>query len=360
MLATSADTRLTHKLDDVRSRTNHLFAVFIAAPWFAASVIIAWGGVVPAGSRWIEYAAWAAFANVTLVIALRRGLQHLKEARELAAALERETRRRHEAEQDLARAVDDLRETERRAEAAARAKSEGLATMSRALRTPLNAIVLHGELLQQDAAGRLPRAFVEDLDRIRTSGNELLTLLNGIVDLSKIDAGKMTLSLERFDLRALMQGVAQMVDPLMQRNRNRLAIYYADEFGPMCADLMKTRQILLNILTNAAKFTHDGTVTVDVGLDRTAARPTIFVAVADTGVGMTPQQMVRIFDPFAQAGASAGRKPGVTGLGLAIVSRFCRLMGGTVSVDSCPGRGSRFIVRLPLEVAESSDAADAA
>jgi signal transduction histidine kinase len=170
----------------------------------------------------------------------------------------------------------------------------------------------------------------------------------------------MTLSLERFDLRALIQGVAQTIDPLMQRNGNRMAIYYADEVGPMRADLMKTRQILSNILTNAAKFTQDGTVTVDVGLDRTAARPTMFFAVADTGVGMTPQQMVRIFDPFAQADAAPGRTPAASGLGLAIVSRFCRLMGGTVSVESCPGRGSRFIVRLPLDVAEPSDAADAA
>jgi signal transduction histidine kinase len=128
----------------------------------------------------------------------------------------------------------------------------------------------------------------------------------------------------------------------------------------MCADRMKTRQIMHNILNNAAKFTRGGVVTVDVGLDHTAARPTIFFAVSDTGVGMTPQQMVKIFEPSAPAGGrTPGHDPG-TGLGLAVASRFCRLMGGTVSVESCPGRGSRFIVRLPLSVAESSDAADAA
>jgi signal transduction histidine kinase len=309
--------------------------------------------------RWVEHAGWTVFVGVTLAASIRRNLRHMTQAADLTAALDEAARQREEMEQALARAVDELRATERRAEAAARAKSEFLAQMSREVRTPLNNVILHCELLQQDAAGRLHRAFGEDLDRIRASGNDLLTLLNGIVDLSRIDAGKMTMSLERFDLRTLMQSVAQTVDPLMQRHGNRLAVYYADELRPMCADLMKTRQILLNILTNAAKYTHAGTVTVDVGLDHTAARPTIFVAVADTGAGMTPQQMVRIFDPFARPDA-AGRKPGVSGLGLAIVSRFCRLMGGTVSVDSCPGRGSRFIVRLPLEVAESSDAADAA
>ena len=340
-------------------RIPRLFAVLMPAPWIAAAVLVAWGDRVPASPRWLEYTAWALFANVALVMVLRRSRRHTTETADLSAALEQETRRRQEVEQALARAAEDLRAMERRADAAARAKSEALAAMAREVRTPLNAIILHSELLQQDASGRLNRAFAEDLDRIRTSGNDLLTLLNGIVDLSRIDAGQMTLSLERFDLRALIQGVAQTIDPLMHRHGNRMAIYYADEVGPMRADLTKTRQILTNILTNAAKFTQDGTVTVDVGLDRTAPRPTTFIAVADTGVGMTPQQMVRIFDPFAQASA-AGRKPAVTGLGLAIVSRFCRLMGGTVSVESCPGRGSRFIVRLPLDVTEPAAAADAA
>jgi signal transduction histidine kinase len=309
--------------------------------------------------RWVEHAGWTVFVGVALAASIRRDLGGMREAAARSAALEETARQRDELERALARAGDDLRAAEHRAGAAARARSEFLATMSREVRTPLNNVILHCELLQQDAAGLLHRGFADDLDRIRASGNDLLTLLNGIVDLARIDAGRMPLSLERFDLRALIQGVAQSVDPLMQRHGNRLAIYYADEFGPMSADMAKTRQILLNIFTNAAKYTHDGAVTVDVGLDRTAARPTIFVSVADTGAGMTPQQMVRIFDPFAGTGA-AGRAPAVSGLGLAIVSRFCRLMGGTVSVDSCPGRGSRFIVRLPLDVAESSDAADAA
>jgi signal transduction histidine kinase len=269
---------------------------------------------------------------------------------------------RQNAEQ-LVTLVDQLRTTQRQAEAATRAKSDFLASMSHELRTPLNAIILYSELLQEEAEDHSERSSIADLQRIQSAGNHLLELINGILDLSKVEAGKMTLSLEHFDVRAMVHELVDTVGPLVQKNANRLTVNCADDLGTMHSDLMKTRQILLNLLSNAAKFTRDGTITLHVGRDAAGEQPSIVFTVTDTGVGMTPEQAGRIFDPFTQADVTTARKYGGTGLGLAIVSRFCRLMGGSVSVDSDPGRGSRFAVRLPLEVVDvvdSEDSADAA
>jgi signal transduction histidine kinase len=198
---------------------------------------------------------------------------------------------------------------------------------------------------------------IADLQRIGSAGHHLLALINDILDLSKIEAGKMTLALERFDVNAMIADVLHTIRPLAQKHANALTVRCADDVGDISADVTKTRQILLNLLSNAAKFTSNGTITLDVRRQMTDGDPSVVFSVTDTGVGMTPEQTATIFDPFTQADVTTTRKYGGTGLGLAIVSRFCRLMGGEVSVESEPGRGSCFRVRLPIEVADLVDEA---
>jgi signal transduction histidine kinase len=255
--------------------------------------------------------------------------------------------------QQLAELVAELRVAQQHAEAATRAKSDFLASMSHELRTPLNAIILYSELLQEIAEDEGAESFITDLQRIQSSGKHLLELINGILDLSKIEAGKMTVALDTFDIRAMIDDLVDTVKPLVQANENTLTVSCDAAAGAMTADLTKTRQILLNLLSNAAKFTHGGTIVLDVHRRTVAGCAAIEFTVTDTGVGMTREQTSKIFDPFTQADVTTTRQYGGTGLGLALVSRFCRLMGGEVAVDSAPNVGSRFTVRLPVEVASA-------
>jgi signal transduction histidine kinase len=272
---------------------------------------------------------------------LARHTRHLQDAHD--------TQRKNA--QQLAGLVEELRVAQKHAEAATRAKSDFLASMSHELRTPLNAIILYSELLQEVADDQGQQSFITDLQRIQSAGNHLLELINGILDLSKIEAGKMTVSPETFEIRAMLDELLHTVEPLVQRNDNTLTVSCSASVGSMTADLTKTRQILLNLLSNAAKFTRAGTIELDVQRRVAGGRSSIEFTVTDTGVGMSPEQTAKIFDPFTQADVTTTRKYGGTGLGLALVSRFCRLMGGEVTVESQPSTGSRFTVRLPVEVA---------
>ncbi len=257
---------------------------------------------------------------------------------------------RQDSEQ-LAKLVAELRVTQRRAEDATRAKSDFLASMSHELRTPLNAIILYSELLQEQAEdeGGLQTESISDLQRIQSSGRHLLDLINGILDLSKIEAGKMTLTVEDFDVRGMIDELMDTVGPLVRKNNNQLTVHCSDDVGTMRSDLMKTRQVLLNLLSNAGKFTRDGAVTLSTSRHVEAGRSFVEFTVTDTGIGMSVEQTQKIFEAFTQADVTTTRKYGGTGLGLALVSRFCELMGGSVIVDSRPDSGSRFTVRLPLE-----------
>ena len=254
----------------------------------------------------------------------------------------------------LAVLVSELRVAHQRAEKATRAKSEFLASMSHELRTPLNAIILYSELLQETAEDGGQTESIGDLKRIQGAGKHLLDLINGILDLSKIEAGKMVLSLETFHINTMVAGLVDTVRPLVEKNRNTLTVRGADEMRPMHADLTKTRQILLNLLSNASKFTHDGTILVEIRERSVDGAAAVEFSVTDTGVGMTLEQTQKVFDPFTQADVTTTRKYGGTGLGLAIVARFCDLMGGSVWVESRPGEGSRFVVRLPLEMTDTA------
>jgi len=314
-----------------------------------------YGVLVASQWRWLEHAAWVVFEDVFLIVSCQRSLAEMKDTAERTAALEHEVKVRQQAETVASTLVDQLRVTQRQAEAATRAKSDFLASMSHELRTPLNAIILYSELLQEEAAGTDAEKSVPDLQRIQSAGNHLRELIDGILDLSKIEAGKMTLSLEQFDVRAMVADVVDTVAPLVRKQDNQLAVHGADEVFPMHGDRMKTRQILLNLLGNAAKFTQGGTITLDVRSDTSSGRAAVIFSVTDTGVGMTLEQADKVFDPFTQADVTTSRTYGGTGLGLAIVSRFCHLMGGRITVESEPGRASCFTVRLPLAMVDRVD-----
>jgi PAS domain S-box-containing protein len=255
-------------------------------------------------------------------------------------------------EEELKRSKDEAEAIKEEAEAANVAKSQFLANMSHELRTPLNAVIMYSELLQEEAEDRKLDGFIPDLDKIRAAGKHLLALVNGVLDLSKIEAGKMDLYLETFDVSQMVHDVAATVQPLVQKRSNKLELRCPTASGSMQADLTKVRQILFNLLSNAAKFTERGTVAVDVERREVDGVESIVVRVTDTGIGMTPAQLTKLFQPFTQADASTTRKYGGTGLGLAISKRFSEIMGGEITAESEPGKGSVFTLRLPSRVAK--------
>jgi signal transduction histidine kinase len=217
--------------------------------------------------------------------------------------------------------------------------------MSHELRTPLNAIIGVSEMLREDAEAA--KQDTEPLDRVLGAGKHLLTLINDILDLSKIEAGRMELQLESFPLAPLIADVVKTIEPLAAKNANRLAVNCDGAIGTLHADQMRLRQALLNLMSNANKFTERGTISVDARQAQDNGREWITIAVADTGIGMTAEQMSKLFQEFSQADATTTRKYGGTGLGLAISKRFCQMMGGDITVESEPGKGSTFTVRLP-------------
>jgi signal transduction histidine kinase/CheY-like chemotaxis protein len=234
------------------------------------------------------------------------------------------------------------------AEAANRAKSTFLASMSHELRTPLNAIIGYSEMLTEEAKESGANEIVPDLEKIRTAGKHLLELINSVLDISKIEAGKMELFPETFRVERLVGEVVDVGMPLAARNNNRLEAVVAPDVGEMRADQTKVRQSLYNLVSNACKFTSDGEIRIEVSRESDGF---VVFAVRDTGVGMTAAQMGRLFQSFAQGDASTSRRFGGTGLGLALSRSFARMMGGDILVESTPGQGSVFTMRVPANVA---------
>jgi two-component system, NtrC family, sensor kinase len=243
------------------------------------------------------------------------------------------------------RLFDEIQDKSRQLAEASQHKSQFLANMSHELRTPLNAIIGVSEMLREDAEAA--KQDLEPLDRVLGAGRHLLALINDILDLSKIEAGRMELNPETFALRPLIDDVVKTIEPLVAKNGNQVAVHCDAAIGMMHADQMRLRQALLNLMSNANKFTEKGTVTISAHQQQENGRDWVTLSVADTGIGMTPEQISKLFQEFSQASSKTASKYGGTGLGLAISKRFCQMMGGDITVESEPGKGSVFTVRLP-------------
>ena len=269
----------------------------------------------------------------------------LDSERQLERKVEERTAELTRSERQLALARDE-------ALAANRAKSVFLANMSHELRTPLNAVIGYSEMLQEDATDAGHEEYVPDLERILESGRHLLSLINDVLDLSKVEADRIELFAEEVDPAQLLPAVAHTVAPAMDRNGNTLEVVLADDVGLMHTDVTRLRQILLNLLSNAAKFTSAGTVHLSAARTSADGADAVEFRVRDTGIGMTEEQLGHVFEAFTQAQATTTRDYGGTGLGLTITRRFCQLLGGDVAVTSEPDVGTEFVVTVPATLPE--------
>ena len=354
--------------------------------WYRNARIAVPGGIALGGLL------LTSFVSTSRYRAKRREAQRLRErllekeqlARQAAEASSQALAAKN-AQLDAARKIAEqakqaAEEARQSADQANKTKSQFLANMSHELRTPLNAIIGYSEMLQEEAQDLGQADFVPDLQKIHGAGKHLLGLINDILDLSKIEAGKMTLFIEEFDVGKLIREVEATVRPLFTKKENRLEIDCPADIGNMRADQTKVRQVLYNLLSNASKFTEKGTITLEVRMecggltplsgahdpppsDQDTPPPTkgksdvkpphsIIFSVTDTGIGMTPEQLGKMFQAFTQADASTTKKFGGTGLGLSISKKFCQMMGGDLTVTSDYGKGSTFTAELPVEVQE--------
>ncbi|MEO8352919.1 MAG: response regulator, partial [Chthoniobacteraceae bacterium] len=339
----------------------------VVQPWHENRAVI-----LPAAGAGVALLGWMLIARI-LYGRKRREAQRLRDALLVEEHAARKATERANEELQEARAIaemakevaehakwqveaknEQLSAAKEAADEANRTKSQFLANMSHELRTPLNAIIGYSEMLQEEAEDLDQMGFIPDLQKIHSAGKHLLGLINDILDLSKIEAGKMTLYLEEFDVNKLVQEVAATVQPLVSKNGNTLVVACPADIGRMTADVTKVRQTLFNLLSNACKFTERGTIRLLVSPLVTAESSTLNFTVIDSGIGMTPEQMDRLFQEFTQADASTTRKFGGTGLGLAISRKFCQLMGGGITVDSEVNLGTTFTATLPRKMADAT------
>jgi adenylate cyclase len=249
------------------------------------------------------------------------------------------------------RLFDEIQDKNRQLAEASEHKSQFVASMSHELRTPLNAIIGLTEMMVKNAARFGTEKAQEPLQRVNRAGTHLLGLINQVLDLSKIEAGKLELNPETVQLAPLIDEVAGTARQLAQQNKNRLVVEAQENLGALTVDPMRLRQILLNLLSNACKFTKQGEIKLRASREFSNGRHWVELSVSDTGIGMTAEQQAKLFEEFTQADATTAQRFGGTGLGLAITRKLARVMGGDVTVTSEPGKGSVFTVRLPVGAA---------
>ena len=278
----------------------------------------------------------------------------------LQPVVSRPIRELAERDRELLKINAKLAKSEKAAQAASSAKSGFLANMSHELRTPITVIMGYSEMLLEEAEDEGQDEFVPDLKKILASGEHLLGIINDILDFSKIEAGKIELFIETFDVEGMVEAVVTTIDPLIQKNGNTLIVDCLGPLGAMRGDVTRMRQCLFNLLSNAAKFTEQGTITLKAAGSIDEGRNWLTLQVSDTGIGMTPEQTVNLFESFSQADVSTSKKYGGTGLGLAITKKLCHLMGGELWVDSTFGEGTEFTIRIPTNVEQQEPASAAA
>ena len=347
-------TRLRASVDASNARSLVLTAVFsvsaVLLAWLCGFVI-SWSFILPVREAQ-RFLGQVAAGNVGFDITV----PNRDEFGALADSMNHMSHELHRLDLERRHAAAELEHLNEQLAQANRLKSQFLANMSHELRTPLNAIIGVTEMLQEDARDLKREDELEPLERVLRAAKHLLALINDILDLSKIEAGKMDLHIESFAIAPLIDEVAETIGTMAAKNGNRVVVHCAADIGSMRADQMRIRQALLNLVSNANKFTERGTLTIDATRTREDGREWVALAVTDTGIGMTPDQIGKLFQEFVQADPTTTRKYGGTGLGLAISRRFCQMMGGDVTVASEPGRGSTFTIRLPAEPAAASPA----
>jgi signal transduction histidine kinase/DNA-binding response OmpR family regulator len=307
-------------------------------------------GQVAAGDLTAEFEITRRDETGQLLTAIRTMTHDL---RELHGNMEGKIRLRTE---ELEKSNLELKRAQELAEEANNTKSAFVANMSHELRTPLNAIIGYSEMLHEVAEDDGNQDYLPDLNKIRGAGKHLLELINAVLDISKIEAGKMEMYLESAAVQPFLGEVAALIRPLIEKNSNTLVIDVAGDLGAMRVDVTKVRQSLLNLLSNASKFTQNGEIRLAAAREQAEHGEWLRFDVTDTGIGMTPEQKGRLFQSFSQADASTTRRFGGTGLGLAISRSFCRMMGGDITVESEYGKGSTFTIRIPASVKEEPKA----
>lgn len=303
-----------------------------------AATLARWGNIALFGML-----AFIILVGLTIGELVRRYVARIMEA---YRALDRSRNDLEAAQTRLVQAKQDADRLRDVALDANQAKSDFLASMSHELRTPLNAIIGYSELLQEEAADRQDQRLTDDLTKVRNAGKHLLGLVNGVLDLSKIDSGKMEVMLENVSLDEFLMSIEHTVHPVVTANGNQLGIFNESVVGSLVTDPQMLRQILINLLGNAAKFTENGEISLRISQDCAAS---LHFTITDTGIGISAEKLEKIFDPFVQADSAVSSKYGGTGLGLALCSRFANLLNGELDVQSTDGVGTRFTLTLPIE-----------